>query len=189
MSAKHPTAPQMPVAELRNSGPTQFLLEPNAGVREALAKELDAQSLKKVRFIGEIIPQGRNGWKLLGKLGATAVQTCIVTLEPVTTRIDTEVKRSFVPAHKIKAATTDSEIELTDEDDETEELGDTIDVAAILAEALSLALPSYPRKDGAETQNAQFSADGVTPMKDDDIRPFAGLAALREKMQSEDKES
>lgn len=189
MSAKHPTAPQMPVAELRNSGPTQFLLEPNAAIRETLAEELDLQSLKKVRFIGEIIPQGRNGWKLLGKLGATAVQTCVATLEPLTTRIDTDVSRSFVPAHKLNIPEPGSEFELSEEDDETEELGDTIDVAAILAEALSLALPSYPRKDGAELQNAQFSADGTTPMQDEDMRPFAGLAELREKMQKGDKES
>ncbi|MGH1414508.1 MAG: YceD family protein [Pelagimonas sp.] len=188
MPPKHPTAPQIPVSELRQTGATPFLLEPNAEFRNALAQELNAQSLRKIRFIGEITPQGRNDWRLKAKLGATAVQSCIVTLEPVTTRIDTDVTRSFVPAHKLKSAEEGSETEMS-EDDDIEELGDEIDLEAILAEALSLALPSYPRVDGAEIETAQFSADGVTPMNDEDMRPFAGLAALRNKMQKDDGES
>ena len=69
------------------------------------------------------------------------------------------------------------------EDDSVEELGDEIDLEAVMLEALSLALPTYPRKDGVELGEAQVAAEGVTPMTDEDSKPFAGLADLREKMQ------
>ncbi len=188
MPPKHPTAPQIPVSDLRQTGATPFLLEPNAETRGALAEELNALSLRKVRFVGEITPHGRNAWQLKADLGATVVQSCIATLEPVTTRIDSEVSRRFVPAHKIVAPEAGTETEMTDEDD-IEELGDAIDLDAILAEALSLAIPAYPRKEGAEVADAQFSAQGVAPMRDEDMRPFAGLTSLRDKMQKDGDES
>lgn len=188
MPPKHPTAPQIPVSDLRQTGSTPFLLEPNADERSALAEDLNALSLRKLHFVGEITPHGRNAWQLKADLGATVVQSCIVTLEPVTTRIDTEVTRRFVPAHKLNTPEPGTETEMTDEDD-IEELGETIDLDAILAEALSLAMPAYPRKDGAEVANAQFSADGVTPIQDEEMRPFAGLASLRDKLQKDDSES
>lgn len=173
------------VASLRNTQPTRFRLEPDADARAALAETLDAQSVKKLRFEGEIVPKGRAGWELQAQLGATVVQSCIVTLEPVTTRIDTTVTRRFVPADRLDQPEAGSEIEMP-EDDETEELGDVIDLSAVLTEALSLALPDFPRKDGVEIADAQFAEDGVTPMTDEDTKPFAGLAALREKMQDKD---
>jgi hypothetical protein len=36
---------------------------------------------------------------------------------------------------------------------------------------------------------AVFAEKGVAPMTDDDVKPFAGLAALKEKMQKEDGNS
>ncbi|WP_299921581.1 DUF177 domain-containing protein [uncultured Pelagimonas sp.] len=188
MPPKHPTAPQIPVSDLRQTGATPFLLEPNADARSALAEELNAVSLRKVRFVGEITPHGRNAWQLKADLGATVVQSCIVTLEPVTTRIDTEVTRRFVPLDKMEIPDAGTETEMTDEDD-IEELGETIDFDAILTEALSLAMPAYPRKEGAEVTDAQFSGRGVAPIRDEDMRPFAGLASLRDKLQKDDGES
>lgn len=188
MSPKHPTAAKIPVSKLNKTSDTPILLEPNAEKRSAIAEELGALGLKKLRFDGEILPEGKKGWKLQASLGATVVQACIVTLEPVTTRIDTKVTRSFVPEHLIDLPEAGSETEIPDED-EIDVLGEEIDVEAVMIEALSLALPTYPRKDGAEMETGQFSAEGVTPMRDEDTRPFAGLASLREKMQKDGDDS
>jgi uncharacterized metal-binding protein YceD (DUF177 family) len=181
MPATRPTATKFAVSELRNTGATQFLLEPNAEARQALARELAIESVKKLRFVGEITPKGKKGWKVLGKLGATVVQSCIVTLEPVSTRIDTEVLRHFVPECELEEIESGSETEVP-EDDSTEVLEDVINLENVMAEALSLALPTYPRKEGADLGSAQFSEDGVAPMQDEELKPFAGLAGLREKM-------
>lgn len=181
------TAPRLRVSSLRQSGKTPVRLEPDAEDRKALAQELGAQSIKKLRFIGTLAPLGKRGWRLQAQMGATVVQSCIVTLEPVTTRIDTEVMREFVPMDLLDEPEAGSEIEMP-EDDTVDPLGEEINLFDAMTEALSLALPVYPRKDGVELGDARFAEDGVAPLTDEAARPFAGLAALREKMHEEDND-
>ena len=141
------------------------------------------RGVKKLRFTGSLSPQGRKDWSLLADLGATVVQDCVVTLDPVTTRIDEPVTRSYVAEiPEIEA----SEIEMP-VDDTVEKLPETLDLALVMIEALALALPSYPRAAGADLTQAVFAEPGVTPMSDDDAKPFAGLGALRESLENKDK--
>jgi uncharacterized metal-binding protein YceD (DUF177 family) len=152
-----------------------------------MAADLGALGLRKLRFDGEITPEGRHGYRLAGNLGATVIQACVVTLDPVTTRIDTKVSRSFAPDTQAYAA--GSETEMAEEDaDAPDPLGSVIDLSQILTEALAIALPDYPRKDDAALEGAQFTAPGIAPMTDADARPFAGLAALRGKLGSDPKD-
>lgn len=175
------------VADLRASSPTRVLLEPDADARAALAATLGVLGLRKLRFEGTLTPRGAKGWELSATLGATVQQACIVTLDPVSTRIDTAVLRRFVPPGQLATPEAGSETEMPD-DDSMEPLGEVIDLDAVMTEALALALPAYPRKDGAALGSAQYSQDGVAPMTDADARPFAGLAALKEKMRDTDPE-
>lgn len=164
------------VAELPQNTPTPFELIPDAEARAALAEELGIDALRKLRFTGRISAHGKRNWLLVGQLGATVVQPCVVTLEPVTTRIDTEVRRLFLARMPEEDA---PEVEMP-EDENIEPLGTTIDPAAVMAEALALALPLYPRAEGADLGEAVFTEPGKAPMRDEDIRPFAGLAGLRD---------
>lgn len=163
------------VADLDQTRPTGFALRPDAGEMAAIAGALGLLGLRKLSFAGEIAAMGRRDWRLSGTLGATVVQPCVVTLEPVTTRIDVPVRRQYVADFD---APQDAEAEMP-EDDSTEPLGTAIDPGAVMIEALALALPDYPRKAGADLGEAVFAAPGVTPMRDEDARPFAGLAGLR----------
>ena len=70
--------------------------------------------------------------------------------------------------------------------DRAEPLENTINLADVFGEALSLALPPYPRAEGANLSEAVFTEDGKTPLTDQDTKPFAGLAALKARLQ--DKE-
>ncbi len=170
------------VADLSQNTPTAFDLRPGAEVLKALAAELGLQGLRKLRFAGQIAAQGRKDWVLTGELGATVVQPCVVTLEPVTTRIDTEVRRTFLAdMPEIEA----EEVEMP-EDDTLEQLGPVIDPAVVMAEALALALPLYPRTPDAALGESVFAEPGVTPMRDEDTRPFAGLAGLRDALAKDD---
>ncbi|WP_136441686.1 YceD family protein [Pacificoceanicola onchidii] len=171
------------VSDLRQRRETPFLLEPDATGRAAAAEAAGADSLRKLRFEGALAPRGKSGWELKARLGATAVQPCVVTLEPVTTRVDTDVLRRFLPEDQMDAPPeSGSETEMP-EDDSLEPLGEVIDLEAVMVEALSLALPAYPRKDGADLGEAVYAEDGAEPLKDADLKPFAGLAALRSKLQ------
>lgn len=170
--------PPFRVADLPQNRATAFEITPDASVMRSLAQELDLDGLRKMRFAGEIRADGKRDWVLRAKLGATVVQPCVVTLEPVTTRIDTDIERRFVADFD---EPEEAEAEMP-EDDNIEALGSEIDVAAIMAESLALNLPEYPRKGDAELGEAVYTKPGEKPMTDDDVKPFAGLAALKDAM-------
>jgi len=155
-----------------------FDLRPEPGACAQIAEALDITALRKLRFSGTLEPDGARDWHLAATLGATVVQPCVVTLAPVTTRIDTPVSRRYLADWQEPAG---DEAEMP-EDDTTEALPDTLDLASVMAEALALALPDYPRAPDAEIESAQFTAPGVKPMTDEDAKPLAGLAALRDRL-------
>ncbi|MFD1341737.1 YceD family protein [Litorisediminicola beolgyonensis] len=170
------------VAELPASRPISFEVIPAPEARAALAEELGATSLKKLRFAGQLSPLGKAGWKLTGTLGATVVQPCVVTLAPVTTRIDTEVERRFVPPERLEILPEGSETEMP-EDDTTEPLGEVIDPAQVMAEALALAVPNYPRAPDADFGEASSRPEGAEPIEETEVKPFAGLKALKDRLE------
>ncbi len=178
-----PDNPEFPrvvdVARLRGLSEFAFDLEPDAGEAAALSRLMGARSVRKMRFRGRLTPAPEGAWRLEAALGATVVQTCVVTLGPVMTRIDTPVHRLFVPG----ASATPAEIVVSDlEDDETEPLGDRIDLGLVAIEALALALPAYPRQADAQIEVAESAPDGASAPTDDAPKPFAALAALRARM-------
>jgi len=166
-------------ADLSGRKRTQFSLTPNAPERAAIARALDLLELRKFRFEGALIPLSKRDWRVEAKLGATVHQACVVTLDPVSTRIDEDVTRTFVAEFDVPDA---EEFEIT-EDDTSDPLPDTLDLYDVALEALTLTLPAYPRKEGAETGTdgrAMFTEPGKEAMTDEDARPFAGLGALRD---------
>lgn len=171
------------VADLspRRDRPFEIHLTPEESI--ALQDRLGLLGLRKLRFSGQISAMSGRGWRLTADLGATAIQPCVVTLDPVTTRIDTDVERKFVPSQDLPDITSETEMP---EDDTLEELPDQIDLLTILAESLALALPDYPRAPSAALEQTAFAAEGITPMTDEDTKPFAGLQALRDELEKKD---
>lgn len=167
------------LARLGRASDTTFTLEPDADARKRIADELSLLGLRKLRLTGTATPVGKNDWHLKATLGATAVQECVVTLAPVTTRIDTDVVRSYVADMPVP---TEEDFEIP-EDDTVEPLPQKVVLEDLLVEALALALPDYPRAEGVELGEALFTAPGVQPMTDQDAKPLAGLAALRDKLE------
>lgn len=146
-----------------------------------ISAQLDLLSLRKIKFSGSILPIEKGDWELIGKLGATVEQACSLTLAPVRCRIDTSVIRRFRKS-TITLNHTGPEHEIP-EDDSEEQLEDVIDLGRVLREALSLALPDYPRAEGAALESAEFAPPGVTPLTDEAARPFSVLAGLKDKLQ------
>ncbi|QBF31585.1 DUF177 domain-containing protein [Thalassococcus sp. S3] len=175
--------PPFRVAELAQNSSTAFALRPDAEKMAALADTLGLSSLRKLSFAGDITAKGKRDWQLTGRLGATITQPCVVTLNPVTTRIDVDVARIFVADLTEPEA---PEIEMP-EDDTVEALGTFIDPDAIMAEALALHIPLYPRSEGAALDGATFTEPGKTPMSDEEARPFAGLADLRDRLKKDNE--
>jgi uncharacterized metal-binding protein YceD (DUF177 family) len=162
------------LAELPARKPTRFRLAPDAGQRAAIATALGLSALGRIEMQGELRPAGRHDWELDATLSASVTQPCIVTLAPVTTRIDETISRRYLAEMEFPA---EEETEMP-EDDTAEPLPAEVDIGAVMVEALALAVPQYPRAEGAEFATAQVAEAGVTPMTDDDMKPFAGLASL-----------
>ncbi len=158
------------VADLAARKPTAFDLVPTASELAAIAGAVGADQVRKLRFAGTLTPFGQFDWRLQGRLGATVVQPCVVTLAPVTTRIEEMVTRTY---QRDLPEPQETEVEVP-EDDTLERLGAVIDVGAVLIEALTLALPVYPRAPGAAYVEASFAEPGAEPVPET-VRPFAGL--------------
>lgn len=181
-----PTAPALPiggadvpnlpfkVAAIAGRTSTHVRFHPSAPERQAIADALGLIGLPAMTFDGDIRPAGKRDMVLEGKLTATVVQPCSISLEPVTTKIADPVRRHFIADYKLPEA---DELEMP-EDDSTEALGEVIDAAAVAIEALALALPLYPRAPGVELGEAVFTEPGREPLREGDLKPFAALAGL-----------
>jgi uncharacterized metal-binding protein YceD (DUF177 family) len=165
-------------ADLARRQPLDFALAPDAEARAALARTLGATGIAKLAFTGTVAPQGQGDWRLEARLSATVVQPCVVTLDPVTTRIDETVVRRYLARWDEPEAGSESEMP---EDDTAEPLPAVIDPAAVMAEALALALPDFPRAEGVEMGELTATPPGADPLDDTAVHPFAALAKLRER--------
>ena len=170
--------PVLRVADLAKGEERAFVIEPDADSRAAIAEALDLIALRKLRLEGTLAPLGKRDWRLAARLGATVVQPCVVSLAPVTSRVEEAVSRTYIAG---LSPPEGEEVEIIGDVDD-EPLGTEIDLGAVMVEALALALPLYPHAEGAEPLHSQVTEPGKVAMTDDDARPFAGLAGLRDKL-------
>jgi uncharacterized metal-binding protein YceD (DUF177 family) len=172
------------VADLPSKKVTRFSIRPDGNHRNNTSQLLGFEGIKKLDFTGEIAPMGKRDWRLSGKLGATVTQSCVVTLKPVTTRIDISVTREFLSE---KPEPTGDEYEIT-EDDSIEELGEFIDAYSVMQEALAIAAPDYPRVANAQLEDSVYTEPGKIALTDEDAKPFAALANLIKQTENPEKE-
>ncbi len=169
-----PAALCLRTAALSHRKATRFRWQPDAAERAALAEVLGLTSIARLAFHGEIRPEGRDDFRLEGEIDADLVQPCVITLAPVPAQIREPVLRRYQADFQ---APSGEEVEMP-EDDSLEPLPATLDLKAVAAEALALALPPYPRAEGAALGEAVYAEPGVAPLRDRDLSPFAGLAGL-----------
>lgn len=167
------------VAALPNRKPTRFELKPDAATRRQIAAYLNIPTVKAMSFRGLLSPSGRHDYVLEADLTAVVEQACSITLAPVKAEIREKVLRRFIADFEVPEG---DEAEMP-EDDTVDPLGEVIDAGHIALEALALALPMFPRAPNAELGEAVFTAPGQKPLAQSDLRPFAGLAGLKAKLE------
>ena len=96
---------------------------------------------------------------MTGRVRASLVQDCVVTLDPVRSEVDEEISALFLPEGSRLATPRQSpegEILLDAEGEDGPELfsGDTIDVGQLAEEFFALGIDPYPRKPGIAVENA-----------------------------------
>lgn len=175
-----PFSRPMPVRRLSRKRETPVSIAAEAEELDALARFLGVDRVDRLSLEGTIAPSGEEGWELRGRLVAALEQTCVVSLAPVAAHHDAEIERLYLPADRLPPV---REVTVTpDEADEPDPFDHSIDPAALAVENLVLMLDPYPRAEDAALERATFAAPGVTPLEDEDVRPLAGLAALRREL-------
>jgi uncharacterized metal-binding protein YceD (DUF177 family) len=107
-----------------------------------------------------------------GRIQAQVGQTCVVSLEPLTSEVDEEIEAMFSPdAPPVPEATSGDE-DGPAEDPPEPIVNGAIDLGTLATEFLMLGLDPYPRKEGAVFEPV------ITP-DDPADHPFAALKALK----------
>ena len=133
--------------------------------RAALAARFDLVSMSRLEARLRVVWRG-NALRVDGDLRADVVQSCVVTLSPVESRLKERLELAFARERPGETFGLDDAEPLT---------GDALDVGELVAEELSLALDPYPRLPDAERPE---SADAEVPRES----PFDVLAKLKPKL-------
>jgi uncharacterized metal-binding protein YceD (DUF177 family) len=157
------------VADVPEAG-RRLELVADAGIRDAIAKAAGLVGLPRLEAGFDVTRQGSDGLRVVGRVTATVVQDCVVTLEPVESAIDEAVDVTFLPDVAEIAKTAGLQALDTDEPPEALSNG-VVDLGAVATEFLLLGIDPYPRKPGV-TFDAPAAGDPTS-------HPFAALAALK----------
>lgn len=145
-------------------------IEANEAERQAIASIAGLRDLPRLAASFDLVPAGDGQVLVRGRVQATVGQTCVVTLDPLTSEIDEQVDVTFAPAVEQVPARPDSD---EDTEDPPEPIvNGEIDLGSLAAEFLILGLDPYPRKPGVAFEPVIQPADPAD-------HPFAALATLK----------
>lgn len=177
----------------------ELTISADASERAALAEADDLAALSRLEAKLKVTRAGRGGLRVAGELTADVRQTCVVTLEEFDARVVEPIDVSFAPEaapaappptermsrrrreaepEEQKEPRASRHIADLDEDAPDRLVDGRIDLGAIVAEFLALALDPYPRKPGAlfappeEKAPEEKVEEEKPPAK---VSPFAGL--------------
>jgi hypothetical protein len=133
---------------------------------EAFTAKIDLRKLTPTRFAFD------------ADLAADIVQSCVVTLEPVRTRIARRFSRDLLQTAPAQHAAREIEIAPVDEDGREEIANLRYDLAVPILEELVLAIDPYPRAPGV-------SFDPPAEPDPAESHPFAALKSLQGQQKSQ----
>jgi hypothetical protein len=172
----------------------ELTISADASERAALAEADDLVALGRLEAKLKVTRAGRGGLRVAGELIADVRQTCVVTLEEFDSRVVEPIDVSFAPEaapaappatermsrrrreaepEEPKEPRASRHIADLDEDAPDPLVDGRIDLGAIVAEFLALALDPYPRKPGALFAPPEEKVEEEKPPAK--VSPFAGL--------------
>jgi len=151
--------------------------------RAELARRLGLEELRRLHARVRVVPQAGRRWRLHVDFVADVLQSCVVTLEPVSSVIDGQFDVSCID--EADGEVTDVFVEPEGEEPPEPIVDGQVDVGELLVQQLALAIDPYPRRADASVP-AQYSAESRSASADgadEDAgeSPFAALAALKQR--------
>jgi uncharacterized metal-binding protein YceD (DUF177 family) len=112
----------------------------DAGERAALARRFDLLALDRFEAKVRLHRLGSGLIRLSAEISAEVVQACVVTLEPVASRVDEEFSLLYGVVEETRVVALDAEAE-----DVEPLVAGVIDIGEAAAQQLSLSLNPFPR--------------------------------------------
>lgn len=170
----------MAVAEVPETGRHLDFTAPEQ-TRAAIVRLADLVDVPRLEASFDLTRQGHDGLRVSGRVVATVVQNCVVTLEPVESALDETIDLTFVPPGEAAGAKPKAvAYQAIDGEDPPEVLHDgVVDLGAVATEFLLLGIDPYPRKEGVAF-DAPIDRDPAG-------HAFAALAALKKRGNPKDR--
>ena len=145
---------------------------------KAVAEMLDLVALDGLALDYRLDHRGGGRLRLVGTLRANVRQTCVISLDPVETRVEVPVEVEFWPAALMaRPDRSGTDTRTSGLFDWPEAIVDgRIDFGPVLYEGLATALDPYPKREGA---NFAWSEGEAGKGESAGSSPFAALAALK----------
>jgi uncharacterized metal-binding protein YceD (DUF177 family) len=171
-------------------GDEAYVIEAEAdeASRQAVAQRFDIPGVESLSVSARLqkISKGRY-IRVKGQVRADVILRCVVTLEEFPFAVDEELDLRFATSPDVvkgREVLPHEELELAEAEELLPDLVEDgeINVGELAVEAVSIALPDFPRlPDAALPEGAVTEEDGAVIENLDSYRPFAKLAALKDK--------
>jgi hypothetical protein len=175
--------------------PTQgksYEIAPDDAEREAIARRLGIESLNALRARLRVSREERGYvFQVQGELSADVTQSCVITLEPVDSKIEDSFEAwyadhgqalSFKRAqHDAQSKKDTGDLPILEEHEDPEPIENgRIDLGELVIQYLSLSINPYPQKEGVDYENKEMERKSGTR---EALRPnpFAALKNWRPK--------
>lgn len=156
------------------SAPGSYQIEASDKERASLAAWLDIPAVRAFHAELRLSRESTDTVAVTGTFRADVDLVCGVTLETFGETLSGTIEALFSKDASAPSAPAGGEVDIDLETDEPRPWTvQGVDLGALLAEELSLAVPDFPRKPDAE-----LPADEIAPAKDERPNPFAVLAKL-----------
>jgi hypothetical protein len=143
--------------------------------RQNIARTLDLIACTSLVARYSLQPREAGHFRLAGTLDARVEQTCVVTLEPLTSDISESYGVDFWPEGALPAP-AGGVVDVHEEPDMEPIIAGRIEAGRIIFECLAGAIDLFPRKPGAT-----FEPPAGPPRAAEPSGPFAALAKMRPK--------
>lgn len=161
----------VPVAEIPSAGRC-FDLRADQETRRAVAEAASVPVILQLSATFQVVPALGGGVRVLGAVKATIEQNCVVTLEPLQSRIEEQVDVVFAPPAAAAPVVRITNVEVSESDAAELLDGGMVDLGALAVEFLILGVDPYPRRPGASFEAPEVKNDAGE-------HPFAALSALK----------
>jgi uncharacterized metal-binding protein YceD (DUF177 family) len=140
-------------------------VEAPAAARAAVAELAAVRELPQLSAVFDLTRRGA-GVQVSGRVNASVGQTCVVSLEPIESKVEETIDVTYAPPGAAERTGNDEPLEPL--------VGGAVDVGALATEFLLLAIDPYPRKQGVQFAPPQAEEGGE--------HPFAVLATLKKRL-------